>query len=246
MPIPAPDGRKAWTTYAKPFSAPAGTPRVAVVVSGLGMMPAATEAAIEKLPAGVTLAFSPYGFDLPAAMKAAREAGHEVMLTLPMEGRGFPANDPGPLGLNTLLPVNDNLIRLNTVMTKGIGYTGLIGHDGAAVTANQEIMGPVLETIGRAGLLYVHPASGVEMVRAAGPAAVAPPSARVDIKLDERPFRSAIEARLKAVEQLARDRGSAIAVLDPTPLGYTVLSEWLKTLPQKGVALAPVSAVVRP
>ncbi|EKV32406.1 hypothetical protein C882_2485 [Caenispirillum salinarum AK4] len=246
MPIPAPDGRKAWSTYAKPFEAPPGTPRVAIVVTDLGMRPAATTAAIDKLPPGVTLAFSPYGFELPESMSQAREAGHEVMLTLPMEGRGFPANDPGPLGLNTLLPVNDNLIRLNTLLTKGIGYTGLIGRDGAALTANTEIMAPVLEAIGRAGLLYVQPASGVQLASASGPAGVAPPTARVDLKLDERLFRGAIDARLKALETIARERGSAVAVIEPTPLGYTAVREWLQTLPQKGLALAPVSAVVRP
>lgn len=246
MPIPAPDGRKAWSTYAKPFEAPAGTPRIAIVVADLGLRPAATDAAIDKLPAGVTLAFSPYGFDLPVSMTKAREAGHEVMLSLPLEGRGFPANDPGPLGLNTLLPVNDNLIRLNTVMTKGVGYTGFLGRDGAAVTANQEIMAPVLETIGRAGLLYLQPDSGVQLARAGGPAAVAPPMAHVDLQLDERPFREAVEARLKALEDIARQRGSAVAVIDPTPLGYDAVASWLATLPGKGLALAPVSAVVRP
>lgn len=217
-----------------------------MVVADLGMLPAATTAAIEKLPADVTLAFSPYGFDVPQAMNQAREAGHEVMLTLPMEGRGFPANDPGPLGLNTMLPVNDNLIRLNTVMTKGIGYTGLLGRDGAALTANQEIMGPVLEAIGRAGLLYVQPASGMQLVNATGPSDMAPPTARVDLKLDERPFREAIEARLAVLEEIARQKGTAIAVVDPTPLAFDAVSKWLKTLQGKGLALAPVSAVVRP
>lgn len=243
LPIAAPDGRKAWSAYAKPFEAPAGTPRVAVVVADLGLMPAATEAAIAKLPAGVTLAFSPYGFDVPAAMQRARQAGHEVMMTLPMEHRGFPAHDPGPLGLNTLLPVNDNIIRLNTVMTKGVGYVGLLGRGGQSFTAKADLMKPVLEAVSRAGLLYVQPSAGVQL---ASYGQVGTPTAVVDLDLDEKPYRNAIEARLKALETLARERGSAVAVIDPTPLAFDAVSKWLAEVQTRGIALAPVSAVVRP
>lgn len=243
LPIAAPDGRKAWSTYAKPFNAPAGAPRVAVVVADLGMLPAATEAAITKLPAGVTLAFSPYGFDIPQAMQRAREAGHEVMLVLPMEDRGFPAHDPGPLGLNSLLPANDNLIRLNTILTKGVGYVGVVGRGGATFTAKPELMKPVLETIARAGLLYVQPSGGMQL---ASYGQIATPTAVVDLTLDERPFRSAIDSRLRALEALAKERGSAIAVISPTPLAFDAVSSWLTEAQTRGIALAPVSAVVRP
>lgn len=245
LPIAAPDGRKAWTAYGRPFEAPPATPRIAVIVADLGLMPAATTAAIDKLPPDVTLAFSPYGFDLPQAMQQARAAGHETMLSLPLEGRGFPARDPGPMGLNTLLPVNDNLIRLNTVLTKGVGYVGLLGREGEAFTAKPDLMRPVLETVGRAGLLYVQPAGGVELA-AAGGSTLSAPTARVDLALDERPFRDAIEARLAALEALARERGSAVAVIEPSPLAFDTLNTWAAGLQQKGLALAPVSAVVRP
>lgn len=243
LPIAAPDGRKAWTTYAKPFQAPAGTPRVAIVVADLGLLPAATDAAIAKLPAGVTLAFSPYGFDLAPAMQRAREAGHEVMLSLPMEDRGFPAHDPGPLGLNSLLPTNDNLIRLNTILTKGTGYVGLLGRGGKTFTAKPELMKPVLDTVARSGLLYVQPAGGVQLASYGQTQA---PVVAADFALDERPFRSAIEARLKALETIARERGSALAVIEPTPLAFDAVTKWLADAQTRGIALAPVSAVVRP
>lgn len=243
LPIAAPDGRKAWTTYAKPFQAPAGTPRVAIVVADLGLLPAATDAAIAKLPAGVTLAFSPYGFDVAPAMQRAREAGHEVMLSLPMEDRGFPAHDPGPLGLNSLLPTNDNLIRLNTILTKGTGYVGLLGRGGKTFTAKPELMKPVLDTVARSGLLYVQPAGGVQLASYGQTQA---PVVAADFALDERPFRSAIEARLKALETIARERGSALAVIEPTPLAFDAVTKWLADAQTRGIALAPVSAVVRP
>lgn len=243
LPIAAPDGRKAWSAYARPFQAAPGTPRVAIVVADLGLLPAATEAAIAKLPPGVTLAFSPYGFDTAADMKRAREAGHEVMLSLPMEDRGFPAHDPGPLGLNTVLPINDNLIRLNMVMTKGVGYVGVLGRGGAAFTAKPDLMKPMLDTLARAGLLYLQPPAGVQL---ASYGQVPTPTAVVDMALDERPFRAAIDARLKALEALARERGSAVAVIDPTPLSFDAVTRWLADAQARGVALAPVSAVVRP
>ena len=51
----------------------------------------------------VTLAFSPYARDLEGWIAAARRAGHEVLLGLPMEPTDYPRQDPGPKTLLTSL-----------------------------------------------------------------------------------------------------------------------------------------------
>src|SRR3546814_2917386 len=55
-------------------------PRIAVVLTGLGLSDSATAAAIEELPSAVTLSFSPYARDLERWIALARARGHEVML----------------------------------------------------------------------------------------------------------------------------------------------------------------------
>ena len=54
------NGREPWQVYARPADSGTDRPRVAVILSGLGLSSAATEAAIQGLPGEVTLAFQPF------------------------------------------------------------------------------------------------------------------------------------------------------------------------------------------
>ena len=82
------------TAYAAP--ALAGKFKIAIVVSGLGLSAKATTAALDSLPAGVTLGFAPYAGDVQHWVAQARQRGHEVLLEVPMEPFDFPDSDPGP------------------------------------------------------------------------------------------------------------------------------------------------------
>ena len=95
LPRIGPDGLEPWRVYARPFDATDLRPRVAVVMSGLGLSNAATEAAIQGLPGAVTLAFQPYSDGLQRWIGLARAAGHETLLNLPMEPQDYPQSDPG-------------------------------------------------------------------------------------------------------------------------------------------------------
>ena len=98
LPMIATDGRVPAQAYARPFR-PNGKPRVAVIVGGLGLNAVTTRAAIERLPAEVTLSFVPYADGLQGWIDLARAQGHEVMIEIPMEPTGYPENDPGPYTL---------------------------------------------------------------------------------------------------------------------------------------------------
>ena len=118
------DGTRPAQAYARPAAAVSG-PRIGLLVAGLGISQSVTADAIAKLPSAVTLAFGPYGTDLERAAAEARESGHEVMLQVPMEPFDYPDNDPGPHTLKVRAPVQDNIQRLQWVMGRFSGYTGL-------------------------------------------------------------------------------------------------------------------------
>jgi uncharacterized protein len=64
LPRVAPDGTRPADAYTRPTKTIPGkpnSPRVAIVVGGLGIGVSATNDAIAKLPGSVTLAFAPYG-----------------------------------------------------------------------------------------------------------------------------------------------------------------------------------------
>src|SRR5690606_20971538 len=113
------------------------------------------EAAIERLPAAVTLSFSPYSRNLERWIALARAQGHEVMIDLPMEPTTFPNEDPGPQALLTSLPPQGNLDRLDWVLSRGSAYVGVAGSMGSRFTAAREAVEPVLREVKARGLMFL-------------------------------------------------------------------------------------------
>ena len=69
-------------------------PRVAVLLAGIGMSETDSEEAIRTTPAAISLAVSPYAFHPERLLADARAAGHELLLSLPMEPARYPLERP--------------------------------------------------------------------------------------------------------------------------------------------------------
>lgn len=241
LPVIAPDGRRPWRTYARPFTGDPTLPRIAIVVTGLGMQRDPTEAAINQLPPDVTLAFNPYAETLSVWMGRARQSGHETLLELPVEPEGFPADDPGPLAVLSPLSELENRRRLESTLARGGGYVGVIPAEVGPVTNTPRVLRMVLENLKARGLLYVHLGAPAAVN---GNEDVAPPANIVSTVIDDPPYQSAIKARFNHLEDIATAQGFAIGAIRATPVSLYRLSRWLNTLETKGFALAPVSAVM--
>lgn len=239
------DGRQPWRVYAKPFDANDARPRVAVVLSALGLSNAATEAAIQGLPGGVTLAFQPYADDLQNWIQLARAAGHEVLLHLPMEPVDYPANDPGPQALFTALTPQQNLARLEWALSRVSGYVGVTNHMGSRFTTSRSAMKPVIETLKDRGLLYVDTRASARSVGAALATEIGVPRALNDRFIDTGSVnRQTIDNHLAEAERIALETGLSVVIGQPYPVTLERLGVWLSGLEERGIALAPVSAVV--
>lgn len=237
------DGRMAWQVYARPFPAGDRRPRIAVIVTGLGLAREATQGAIQYLPAAVTLAFDPYASGLQDWVAAARRLGHEVLLTLPMEATEFPVRDAGPRALVTAIGPGDNLNRLNYLLSRMSGYVGIVTAMGSQFTVEDVQMGPMLDAIGRRGLLYVDSGASRKSVGPAIAKQMGMPRALADMQIDQIPSRAAITKRLTELEDLARKNGAAVALAQPHPVTVERLIAWTASLEGRDVTLAPVSAV---
>ena len=240
-----PDGqeRQPWQVYARPFEAPETKPRVAVLLTGLGLSSAPTEAAINKLPPEVTLSFSPYTEKLGEWLQAARAGGHEVLLDLPLEPTNFPQHDPGPYTLlSTLSPV-ENDARLEWVLSRGVGYVGVVGEYGSKFSTSAKYLLPTFEVLKKRGLMFVDAKASADSVAGRVARDMGVPRAISDRVIDAEGGRAAIDAKLAEIERLARSSGQAVAFASPFPMTIDRLLAWLPTAAQKGIAIAPVSAV---
>ena len=244
LPRVAPDGRKAWQVYARPFDANDQRPRIAIVMSNLGLSSAATEAAIQRLPGPITLAFSPYARGLDHWISLARAAGHEVLLDLPMEPTNFPANDPGPETLLTSLTAGQNRTRLHSLLGRVTGYVGVVNEMGSRFTTSAPNLRPILTELRDRGLLFLDSRSSLRSVAARTATEVGLPRAINNRFIDAEASRDAIDARLDEIERIARVSGFAVGIGQPFPVTIDRLVEWSRNLDEKGFALAPVSAMV--
>ena len=246
LPVIAPDGRMAWQVYARPFDlTDPKIPKIAVIIGGLGLSQAATEAAIQQLPGAVTLAFVPYARNLEGWIAQARAAGHEVLLELPMEPFDYPNNDPGPHTLLTTLDSDENLTRLDWLLSRFTGYVGVTNFMGAKFTASAASMEPILAELNDRGLLYLDSKATRNSVAGDITAELEMPSVVSNKFIDRVASRVAIDARLFELERIAKSSGSAVGIGFPYPVTVERVSKWAKALRQKRYALAPLSAVVQ-
>ena len=246
LPVIAPDGRMAWQVYARPFDlTDPKIPKIAVIIGGLGLGQVATEAAIQQLPGAVTLAFVPYARNLEGWIAQARAAGHEVLLELPMEPFDYPNNDPGPHTLLTTLDSDENLTRLDWLLSRFTGYVGVTNFMGAKFTASAASMEPILAELNDRGLLYLDSKATRNSVAGDITAELEMPSVVSNKFIDRVASRVAIDARLFELERIAKSSGSAVGIGFPYPVTVERVSKWAKALRQKRYALAPLSAVVQ-
>lgn len=241
------DGARPMDVYARPFvtstTMPPGAPRVALVVGGLGLNAASTLEAIEQLPEGVTLAFAPYGAELDRLARQARARGHETLLQLPMEPFDYPGSSPGPHTLTTAAADGgrDDLLWL---MSRFTGYAGVMNYLGGRFTANETAMSAALGEISQRGLFYLDDGASPQS-RAGGVARrLGATFAQVDVLLDAASKTPGVEAALARLENLAREKGSAIGFVNATPAVILRLARYARELERRGVALAPVSATL--
>ena len=241
LPRIAPDGTVPRETYARP-TPPTDRPRIALVVSGMGLGEADSLAAIRLLPGAVTLAISPYATNPAPVVDAARAHGHELLATVPMEAGG--TGSAGRRALMTGASAEENRLNLEWALGRLQGYAGVTGAGdnglrGERLAAQISTFGTMLEEVNRRGLYYLDPRPAPLSLP------VAMSAAAISAVVDEPPARAEMDERLLAIERMAQERGSAIALAGP-PRRATVerLAAWANTLEERGFTLVPVSALL--
>jgi polysaccharide deacetylase 2 family uncharacterized protein YibQ len=243
LPVIGKDGREPWQAYARPFDSSDKRPRLALIVTGLGLDHALSEAASDRLPAAVTLSFDPYAENVKDAVNQARSLGHETLLGLPLEPLDYPREDPGPLTLLAALPSAENTTRLDKLMAKASGYVGLVALWGGRFTTEKAAVLSVFETLKHRGLLFVDNKPPVGNATALLADQIKLPWAAANRMIDVDTAPAAIDQALSDLEADAQRGGAALAIAALSPALVDHAASWAATLEKKGLALAPASAV---
>jgi polysaccharide deacetylase 2 family uncharacterized protein YibQ len=191
----------------------------------------------------VTLAFAPYAPDLERLTARARGDGHEVLLQVPMEPFDYPDNDPGPQTLLTTLGADQNVDRLQWLLSRMQGYVGIANYMGARFTASEQSLAPVLRETAKRGLIYLDDGSSPRSLASQIAGANNLPFAKAEVVLDAVPTPVEIDRALARLEAMARERGVAVGVTTALPVAIDRLAKWSKAAESRGFVLVPITAV---
>lgn len=217
--------------------------RLALIIDDIGDDRALGERSV-ALPGPITLSVLPHTPHARSLARAAHEAGHEVMLHMPMQAKS--GADPGPGAL--MLDMDEEAVRAHTLeawanIPEAVGANN---HMGSLLTRHPGHMAWVMAALNEAGADYfidsrtsahsvAHP-----MAQEAGLA-----HGRRHVFLDAERDEEAIAAQLERAVRIAEQSGEAIAIGHPYPETLRVLETRLAELNDAEIHLVPASTVTQ-
>jgi len=242
-PPPVASGQPAWLRYAVAAPPTGGKPMIAIVLDDVGLNRPQSRRAV-ALPGPITLSFLTYAEDLPKQTAAARSAGHELMLHVPMEPMESSVS-PGPEALTVAANATELQRRLNWGLGRFTGFVGINNHMGSRFTQDADGMSVVVAELKRRGLLFLDSVTTGKTVGTAVASRYGVPFARRDVFLDHKMDAASVRASLEQLEHKARAQGYAVGIGHPHENTIDVLQAWLPTMEARGFALVPLTAIVK-
>ena len=243
IPTVSKDGRRALHFYRNAYEGANGRPQVALIVGGLGLDKPLTERAIDDLPAEVSLGFAPYAKDLEFWTSKARAAGHEVLIELPMESYG---GDPAALGTAGLLSSRtpeENLQRLDWLLSRFGGYFAATNYLGGKFSADSNALTPVLSRLREAGVGYIDDTGAAGALASRTGTIISSVSTIIPPAPDDSARRN-IRRELKSLATLARKDGTALGKTYAYAVTIDEIVDWAEQLEDEGLSLAPASVTL--
>ncbi|MBN8530471.1 MAG: divergent polysaccharide deacetylase family protein [Alphaproteobacteria bacterium] len=245
--VPTPQGdlsATGWLRYARSSPTRPDAPMVAVIIRGVGISERTAKAAA-ALPAGFTLAVSPYARQAEDTGNRLFASGHELLIDLPMEPGDFPLSDPGSHGLMSFLAPTDAAKRLQWSLERIKPRIGVLFPPKERFSQSAVLLESAMAELKKEETAYIQSTvpGDIDMVSAAAKRAGVD-GRNADIVLGAAGA-GGIQENLKRLEQEALAKGSAIGVIYASPVAIRQLGDWSKTLANKGLTLVPASGILR-
>jgi polysaccharide deacetylase 2 family uncharacterized protein YibQ len=218
-------------------------PQIAIMVAGLGFDGSQSQVTISTLPAAVSLAIDPYGQHIASTVIAARTAGHEVLLSLPLQQSDPAVDNAGNEALLVTSPITLDQPMLDWNLSQIQGYAGVtdaIGPSmGRGFMQNGTAKSWLMQELAGRGLFFID-----AMAPANEPFAWA---RTADILIDPINAPQDEATQLATLVHIAKLQNAALGILlEPSTSAVQELAAWTQSLGAQGVTLVPVSALVLP
>lgn len=238
------DGLTAFKAYQGDFSpAPDSKAMISLVMVDYGLSKKISDIALDDLPEGITFALSAYSQDAQTWTTSARQRGHEVWMSLPMQSQTYGGDDSGNQTLLVSAGLAQNKNRLLTTLGKATGYVGVIDMDTPAFSASSADLDRLYSMILERGLGLAQ-ANPKDTLTGEFAITHKAPFIQNDIWIDEKATPEAVTAQLDKLKSLASEGQIAVGFFNPYPSVIEAIAKWKETLARDKIELAPLSAAI--
>jgi uncharacterized protein len=212
--------------------------RIALVIDDLGH-DVADLRPLEALGVPVTYSVLPYEPQTPEVVAELRQRKAEILLHLPMEPRN--GENPGPGALRQGMSDGELRQRTEEALKAVPGAVGVNNHMGSLLSAEEGPMNTVLGVLAERSLFFLDSRTSADSVGYKVALSLGVPAAERQVFLDGEATPEAIHTQLQRLLNIARTRGSAIAIGHPHPETLAALTREVPRAKAEGFEFVPVS-----
>ncbi len=225
--------------YQQPFSfGKIDKPVISFILTDYGLSKKHSKAALDLLPKEVSFLLSPYSALPDEWVKMAREKGHEVWMMLPIQN-----NKTTDLGRNTIFhhaSTNKKLVALKRSMARFSGYVGLGSYTDESMKSAPDDYTRLADEIYSRGVGFLELNPKAPNIIAAKAFSINAPYIKADLEI----FRiKGAHNSFETLENIAKQKGSAVAVIPSYPNTIKNLAVWITKIAQSDYIVAPISFV---
>jgi polysaccharide deacetylase 2 family uncharacterized protein YibQ len=175
----------------------------------------------------------------------AGEKGMEIMLHLPMEPKEYPAVNPGPEALLTIMSPDERIALLEKHILAIPGIKGVNNHMGSKMTANADQMNQIFSVLKSKNLFFIDSLTAAESVGKSSARLFKLRFAERDVFIDHVEDPEFVSGQIERLIRIAEKHGSSVGIGHPHEVTFTILNKMMPEL-KKRVTLVPASELVHP
>jgi len=217
---------------------------IAIIIDDMGAsMNDADRLLAINLP--ITFAIIPGLAHSRAVAEAVHAKGRGVMIHIPMEPQGYPAQKLEKNGLLISQSSEEIAARVKGYLQEVPYASGANNHMGSAFTEHEDKMLPVLDIVKQKGMFFVDSRTSSASVGYSMAVRMGMPAGTRNIFLDNEPAADKVKAQLLEAARMANRRGSVIAIGHPHSGTIRALQEMMPELQREGITFVSAAQLVK-